>query len=94
MIKNLKIARERWRSISPLSSMAAFISPLVLNYHDFLALFSPSSLLGAFSCILLMYLGAPYGFNDIWIPLKKKVWIMTKPFFQCSNKCLIHILKS
>jgi hypothetical protein len=61
--------------------MAAFISPLVLNYHDFLALFSPSSLLGAFSCILLMYLGAPYGFNDIWIPLKKKSLDYDKAFF-------------
>lgn len=43
---------------------------LVLN-HDFLVLFSPSSLV--FSLLYFVYLGAPYAFNDISIAYRKKI---------------------
>jgi hypothetical protein len=44
----------------------AYVSPLVLSFHDFLVLFSPSSYV-FFSYILPMYLKAPYTFNEILI---------------------------
>jgi hypothetical protein len=44
------------------------VSLLVISYHDFLVLFTFTSYV--FS--LLVYLGAPYTFNDISITYKKK----------------------
>jgi hypothetical protein len=50
---------------------SAYVSPVVISFHVFLAVFA--RLLGGFSCILHVYLGAPYTFNNTWIIYPKKM---------------------
>jgi hypothetical protein len=49
---------------------AAFVSPLSLSFSDFLVRFAP--LVRCSFCILPVYLGAPYAFNEIDFLLIKK----------------------
>jgi hypothetical protein len=55
---------------------ATFISLLVISYHDFLVPFALARCVFFFFffCILLVYMGAPYTFNDILITYKKKLF--------------------
>jgi hypothetical protein len=48
-----------------------YVSPLVISYHDFLVLFALSTC--GFSCIHLLYMEAPFAFNDISINYKIKL---------------------
>ena len=62
---------------------AAYVSPLA-SYYGFLAF------LTSFSCILLVYMGAPNAFNDILINYQKnksKEWFKshTHPYYQEGN---------
>jgi hypothetical protein len=49
-----------------------FVYLVVISYYDFLVLFL--LLTWCFSCILLVYLGLPYAFNDVLITFKKNIF--------------------
>jgi hypothetical protein len=80
--KNDRNFKDRERSLEEILSLfydtlylwtVAFVSPLSLSYSDFL--FVLLFLVGCSFCILSMYLGASYAFNEISLLLiKKELW--------------------
>jgi hypothetical protein len=72
----------------------AFVSPLVLSFHDFLFFFL--LLVRCFSCIILVCLDALFAFNDILITFQKIyiyrslcLLINMKPFFLLMGQNMI-----